>query len=223
MRKMLLKLERKFSKLLPREQRIFPFFLIVCIFIVFQFLLLTPVLKKKTRLKIDSDSLKNEVFSLKQKLKGMDTVSNALDKIRIEVANETEIFNKLTHKIPSKDQLASILSYLASAEKIKFMVKEMDEKSYIENSRYTVIPFSITIEGDYFDVLSFLVSMEDEKNRLLKVENIRFSQENIESSDVTAYFVVHAYKIRSMDYLMELSKKEAIAKEKEKENENNIN
>lgn len=220
MRKLLLKIERKFEKLLPREQKVFPIFVIVCLFLVFQYILLSPILKKKTRLKIENDTLKNEVFSLNLKLKGMGNVAKSLDTLDNEVSKLIGEFTVLTNKIPSKDKLASILSHLAASEKIKFMVKEMDEKSYIENSRYTVIPFSVTVAGDYFNVRSFLISLENAEDRLLKIENVRITIEEGDSLEVMAYFTIEAYKIRSMDYLMELSKKEALEKEKEKEKKN---
>ncbi len=215
MRNKLLKLEKKFEKLLPREQRIFPFFVMVCLFLIFQYLLLDPVLKKKNNLKLEHATLKNEVFSLRLKLRGMDKASNTLDNLQKDVSKLTTRFNNLTNRIPSKDKLASILSHLAASEKVKFMVKEMDEQTYVENSRYTVIPFLVTVSGDYFDVLDFLISLENAENRLLKINNIRFARTDLNSMEITALFTVEAYKIRSMEYLIELSKQEALKKEKE--------
>jgi Tfp pilus assembly protein PilO len=220
MRNKLLKLEKKFEKLLPREQKIFPFFVMICLFLIFQYLLLDPILKKKNNLKLEHTTLKNEVFSLKLKLRGMDKAANTLKSLDKEVKDLIARFNSLTSRIPSKDKLASILSHLAASEKVKFMVKEMDEQTYIENSRYTVIPFSIIVAGDYFNVLDFLISLENAQNRLLKINNIRFSRTDLNSMEITAMFTVEAYKIRSMEYLIELSKQEAMKKEKENDKNN---
>ncbi|RLE20500.1 MAG: hypothetical protein DRJ08_06875, partial [Acidobacteria bacterium] len=67
MRQFLLKLEKKFVSLHPRDQKIVPFFMFICIFLVFYMLIISPLSTKASQLSLDNSQMTQESFSLEQK------------------------------------------------------------------------------------------------------------------------------------------------------------
>ena len=211
MRNMLLKLEKKFGSLHPRDQKIFPYFVFACIFLIFYFLLISPLSIKTTRLSLDNRQMDQEAFSLKQKLQIMDTVK----KRAVEERKQSEVYKKefadMKRHVPSKDDISKIVAHLADSEKVSFLIQNIAEQDYVENKRFTTIPVAIAVQADYNNVYQFLKSMESSE-RLLTIDGLQIGVNPKDPVNVSARFTVNAYKIRDLSVLVKLYQQEMLEK-----------
>ena len=128
-----------------------------------------------------------------------------------------EQFDRLRQQVPSKDEIAGILAHLAAAEQVAFLIRDIAEKDYIEDKKFTVIPLLVNASADYDHIHSFLERIESSP-RLLTIENLEVGIDPDDPTAITASFTVQAYKIRSLETLLALYRngKQQAAKEKKK-------
>ncbi len=206
MREFLLRFEGYFKRMPERDQKIFPYFMFVCIILIFYYLLIVPIHKKIKDLKTQNLDLSQKVFVLEQKVTVLETVRKGIDKKQNEYQSLKKRFEELTSKIPTSDQISNIVKVLAKSEKVDYMIRQLSEKNYITNDLYTEIPISVSLRGDYFKVFDFLKSIEDTR-RFFIIKGLSFSSDEKFNGDVALNFDISAFKMRELDYYVNYFKR----------------
>lgn len=203
MRSLLLKLEHRYTSMHSRDQKIFPYFTFVCIFLVFYFLIVSPVVDRTRTLEVENDQMRTEANNLKQKLQVLSSIQER--KAREESRSEElkEQFSALSRQVPSRDEISGVLSHLAMSEEVAFLIQKIAEKDYVEQRKYTVIPVTVAAQADYDHIFSFLQSIE-KSERLLTINGLQLAIDPENPVSISALFTVNAYKIQGLETLMSL-------------------
>ena len=215
MRQLLLKLEKKFTSLHPRDQKIFPFFIFITIFLVFYMLIISPLSARGTRLSMDNSEMKQEAYSLEQKLKVLDTVKQRLARGEEKSRAFRDQFQKLKRQVPSKDEIANVLGRLADSEKITFLIQSIAERDYIETRKYTSIPLTISAAADFDHIVHFVKSVENSE-RLMTIDAIQIAVDPKNPSKIATSFTVNTFKIPALEQLIKVYREEKQEKKNKK-------
>lgn len=215
MRQFLLKLEKKFISLHPRDQKIFPFFAFICIFLLFYMLIISPLSTKASQLAVDKSQMEQEVFSLEQKLKVLTAVEQRLAQGKEKSLLFKNQFQKLERQVPSTDEIANVLGRLADSEKLTFLIQSIAEKDYVETRKYTSIPIIISAVADFDHITHFLRSVETSE-RLMTIDMIQISVDGENPSRITTQFTVNTYKIPELEQLIRVYREEVQEQKNEK-------
>lgn len=215
MRQFLLEMERRYTSMHSRDQRIFPYFVFICIFLVGYFVLVSPLSRKTDFLAADNRQLEQEVYSLDQKLTILQDVQKRKVGQEERQVQLKEQFEKLRRRVPAKDEIAGILAHLAAAEQVEFLIRDIAEKDYIEDKKFTVIPLLVNARADYDHIHSFLKRIESSP-RLLTIESLDMGIDPDNPTAITASFTVQAYKIRSLETLLAIYRNRQQQEKKEK-------
>ncbi len=207
MRLLLLKLERKYTGMHSRDQKIFPYFMFICIFLVFYFLIISPLVDRTRLIEIENEQMEQEADTLTQKLQILDSLKERKAREELRSADLKQQFNSLSRQVPSQDEIAGILSHLAQSEQVSFLIQSIAEKDYVEQRKYTIIPVSVSAQADYEHIMSFMHSIEDAQ-RLLTVNGVRFAIDPENPLSISAFFTVNAYKIQGLETLISLYREE---------------
>lgn len=203
MRNFLLRLENYFKRMPERDQKIFPYFLFVCIFIIFYYGLISPTETKTKKLKSENDTLEQKVFMLKNKVSVLDTIKTGMQKKKEKLKSLEEQFYKLKRRVPEKDEVAGIVKKLAEAEKISYLIREVDERDYIDHQTYIEIPMSVSLQGDYYHIFDFIKRVED-SDRFFLITGMTFMADEEINGNVQSTLNISAFKIRELEYYVRL-------------------
>ncbi len=214
MRQFLLKLEKKFVSLHPRDQKIVPFFMFICIFLVFYMLIISPLSTKASQLSLDNSQMTQESFSLEQKLKVLTTVEQRLAQGKEKSLAFRNQFQKLKRQVPSQDEIATVLSHLADSEKLTFLIQSISEKDYIQTRKYTSIPLLISAAADFDHIIHFVKSVETSE-RLMTIDTIQINVDRENPSRIMTSFVVNTFKIPALEQLIQVYREEVQEKKNE--------
>ncbi|NOY22931.1 MAG: type 4a pilus biogenesis protein PilO [Acidobacteria bacterium] len=215
MRLFLLKLEKKFMSLHPRDQKILPYFAFICIFLIFYMLVISPLSTKASHLSNDNSQIKQEVFSLEQKLKVLNAVEQQLAQGKEKSLAFRNQFQKLKRQVPSKDEIANVLSHLADSEKLTFLIQSISEKDYVETRKYTSIPLMISAAADFDHIVRFVKAVETSE-RLMAIDSIQINVDGENPSKITTRFTVNTFKIPGLEQLIRVYREEVQEKKNEK-------
>jgi len=215
MRQFLLNLERKYTTMHSRDQRIFPYFVFICIFLVGYFLVVSPLSRKTDYLLADNQQLQQEVHSLKQKLQVLHDVEKRKEQEEERKVRLRDQFEQLRRQVPPRDEIAGILAHLAASEQVAFLIQDISEKDYIEDTKFTMIPILVNVRSDYAHVHDFLKKVESSP-RLMTIDSIELGIDPENPTAIGASFTVQAYKIRSLDTLIALYRDQVAASNGEK-------
>ncbi|NOZ12890.1 MAG: type 4a pilus biogenesis protein PilO [Acidobacteria bacterium] len=215
MRQFLLKLEKKFVSLHPRDQKILPYFTFICIFLIFYMLIISPLSTKTTQMSTDNSQMEQEAFSLKQKLEVLDTVKQRLMRGEEKSKVFKDRFQELKQQVPSQDEIARVLSHLADSQKVNFLIQSISERDYVETRKYTSIPLVISAAADFSHIIHFVKAVETSK-RLMTISSIQISVDNDNPAIITTQFTVNTYKIPGLEQLIRVYREEAQEKKNEK-------
>ncbi len=207
MRQFLLKLEKKFMSLHSRDQKILPYFIFVCIFLIFYMVIISPLSTKASQLATDNSQMEQEVFSLEQKLKVLTAVEQRLAQGKEKSLAFKNQFQKLKRQVPSTDELANVLGRLADSEKLTFLIQSIAEKDYVETRKYTSIPIIISAAADFDRITHFLKAVETSE-RLMTIDMIQINVDGENPSRITTQFTVNAYKIPGLEQLIRVYREE---------------
>ncbi len=199
MRSFLLRLESYFKRMPERDQKIFPYFAFVCIFIIFYYGLINPTTAKTKRLKNENNVLEQKVFMLKSKVSILGTVKLGMQKKLSQLTELENEFNNLKKRVPDSDEVAKIIKTLARAEKMSYLIREVDEKNYIKHKTYTEIPISISLSGDFYHGYHFIKSIE-KSDRFFLVNGLTMIADDEENGNVDVTLNLSAYKIMELQY-----------------------
>ena len=207
MRSLLLKLERRYTGMHSRDQKIFPYFVFVCIFLIFYFLIISPMVDRTRLLKLENSQMQRESDNLKQKLQVMDTLQERQAREQSRSVELKKQFAALSRQVPSRDEIAGVLSHLAVSEKVAFLIQKIAEKDYVEQRKYTVIPVTVAAQADYDHIFSFLQSIENSE-RLLTINGLQVAIDPENPLSISALFTVNAYKIQALETLISMYQQE---------------
>ncbi len=199
MRSFLLRLEGYFKRMPERDQKIFPFFLFVCVFILFYYGLIIPTASKTQKLKNENRNLEQKVFMLKSKVSVLDTVKIGMKKKERQFKDLEREFYRLKERVPSSDEVARIIKSFAKAEKVNYLIREVDEKNYIKHEAYTEIPINISLIGDFYHVFSFIKAIEN-NNRFFLINGLTFTASEDVNGNVEVNLDLSAFKVMDLDY-----------------------
>ncbi len=215
MRRLLLRLEQKFISLHPRDQKILPYFAFVCIFLIFYMLIISPLSTKASQLSRDNSQMEQEAFSLDQKLKVLTAVEQRLAQGKEKSLEFREQFQKLKRQVPSKDEIANVLSHLAESEKLTFLIQSIAEKDYVETRKYTRIPLMVSAAADFDHIIHFVGEVETSE-RLMTIDSIQMNVDGENPSRITTSFTVDTFKIPGLEQLIQVYREEVQEKKNEK-------
>ncbi len=199
MRSFLLRLESYFKRMPERDQKIFPYFLFVCIFILFYFGLIQPTRHKTLKLKNDNSNLEQKIFMLKSRVSILGTVEVGMKKKEGEYQRLLEDFKELKSRVPSADEVSKIIKTFASAQNVNYLIRSVAEKNYVKKDSYTEIPMSVTLSGDYKSIYNFLKRVEDAK-RFFLLNGMTLTARSDVNGSVDASIDVSAFKIMDIEY-----------------------
>ncbi len=215
MRQILLKLEKKFVSLHPRDQKILPYFTFICIFLIFYMLIISPLSTKTTQMNTDNIQMGQEIFSLKQKLEVLDTVKQRLAQGEEKSKTFKDQFQKLKQQVPSQDEIAKVLGLLADSQKVNFLIQSISERDYVETRKYTSIPLVISAAADFDHIFNFIKAVENSE-RLMTINSIQLDVNNDNPALITTRFTVNTYKIPGLEQLIRVYREEVQEKKNEK-------
>ncbi len=199
MRSFLLRLESYFKRMPERDQKIFPYFAFVCIFIIFYYGLINPTIGKTRKLKNENNMLEQKVFMLKSKVSILGTVKLGMQKKLSQLKELESEFYNLKKRVPDSDEIAKIIKTLAKAEKMNYLIREVDEKNYIKHKNYTEIPISIFLSGDFYHGYHFIKSIE-KSDRFFLVNGLTMTANDEENGNVDITLNLSAFKIMELQY-----------------------
>ncbi len=214
MRQLLLKLEKKFVSLHPRDQKILPYFIFICLFLIFYMLIISPLSEKATQLSRENSEMAQEAFSLGQKLQVLNAVEQRLASGKEKSLRYRKQFENLKRQVPSKDEIARVLSRLADSEQITFLIQSISEKDYLETRKYTTIPLMVTAASDFDHIISFIKSVETSE-RLMTINAIQINVDGENPSRILTSFTVNTYKIPALEQLIAVYREEVQEKKNE--------
>lgn len=215
MRQFLLKLEKKFITLHPRDQKILPYFAFICIFLISYMLIISPLSTRASQMSVDNREMKQEAFSLEQKLKVLTAVEQRLNQGKEKSLSLKNQFQKLTRQVPSKDEIANVLSHLAESEKITFLIQSIAEKEYVANRKFTRIPLMISAAADFNHIVHFIKAVETSE-RLMTIDSIQINVDGENPSRIITSFTVNTFKIPDLEQLIQVYQEEVQEKKNEK-------
>ncbi|BBB32844.1 hypothetical protein TTHT_1330 [Thermotomaculum hydrothermale] len=201
MRSFLLRLESYFKRMPERDQKIFPYFMFVCIFIIFYYGLIMTTIHKTRMLKNENNNLEQKVFMLKSKVSVLDTVKIGMQKKEKDLKELEQKFYELKNRVPETDEVSKIVKSLAKAEKMNYLIRELDEKNYIKHKAYTEIPMSIYLEGDFYHALHFIKAIED-SDRFFLINGMSFDANEEINGNVNVTLNLSAFKIMQLEYYL---------------------
>ncbi|GEM_PF-2040260 len=220
MRSFLLRLEGYFKRMPERDQKIFPYFLFICIFIIFYYGLIQPTKQKTVNLKNENLDLEQKVFMLKSKVSVLDTVKAGMAKKEKEFDSLQKEFENLKKRVPDADEVSGIIKTLAKAEKVDYLIREVDEENYIKHKEYVEIPINVNLSGDFYNVYHFLKQLENSK-RFLVLNGMTLNANADKNGNVDASVEMSAFKIMDLNYYINLYARKGKEKENEKKKSNN--
>lgn len=189
-----------------RDQKIFPYFVFICIFILFYYGLINPTSQKTKNLKSENNNLEQKVFMLKSKVSVLDTVKLGMKKKEKQMRELEEEFYRLKKRVPETDEISKIIRYLAKAEKMNYLIKEVDEKNYIKHKTYTEIPMSVFLSGDFYHAYDFIKAIEN-TDRFFLINGVTFTSNEERNGNVDVTLNLSAFKIMELDYYINAAKK----------------
>ena len=208
MRSFLLRLESYFKRMPERDQKIFPYFAFVCIFIIFYYGLISPTTGKTKRLKNENNMLEQKVFMMKSKVSILGTVKLGMKKKLSQFTELEKEFYNLKKRVPDNDEIAKIIKTLAKAEKMSYLIRQVDEKNYIKHKNYTEIPISIFLSGDFYNGYHFIKSIEN-SDRFFLINGLTITANNEENGNVDVNLNLSAFKIMDLQYYINAYKNQA--------------
>ncbi len=199
MREFLLRLEGYFKRMPERDQKIFPYFLFICLFILFYYGLISPLSKEIEIIKSENNNLEQKVFMLKSKVSVFDTVKLGMIKKEKNMKELENEFYRLKKRVPETDEISQIIKSLAKAEKMNYLIKQVDEKNYIKHDVYTEIPMSVFLSGDFYHAYDFIKTLEN-TDRFFLINGLSFTANGERNGSVDVSINISAFKVMGLEY-----------------------
>ena len=152
---------------------------------------------------MENNTLEQKVFMLKSKVSVLDTIKTGMQKKKEKLKSLEEEFYRLKNRVPEKDEVAGIVRKLAEAEKISYLIREVDERDYVDHKTYIEIPMSVSLQGDYYHIFDFIKRVED-SDRFFLITGMTFMADEEINGNVQATLNISAFKIRELEYYIRL-------------------